>query len=32
MHPDWVSFGNIIGGSGFIGIAYFLTGTKDLEN
>lgn len=23
----WVSFGNIIGGAGFIGIAYYLTGT-----
>ncbi len=25
----WVSFGNIIGGAGFIGVAYWLTGTDE---
>lgn len=26
----WVSFGNIIGGAGFIGVAYYLTGSPNL--
>lgn len=27
----WVSFGNIIGGAGFIGVAYWLTGTDEAK-
>ncbi|MCK5575236.1 MAG: formate/nitrite transporter family protein, partial [Sphingomonadales bacterium] len=27
----WVSIGNIIGGAGFIGVAYYLTGIKEAE-